>query len=98
MLISASARSAVEAKLAIEDAQPLVEQFRSWQARKPLGKRARDPDALFFSSAPKLYANLSDFDRQRCRPKPEVPLEITVRPVQASAELVANLRGGRVSR
>ena len=49
--------------LGIVDAEPIVSLFTAWQRKQAPSKRARDPNAMFKSSAQKFFAGMSDDER-----------------------------------
>ena len=81
----------VARSLKLGDAQPLADSFHRWQGKLEPCKRAKDPDALFLTSAAKFFKNASPAVRDACQPlKPPEP-EIKPRNVRASPQLLARL-------
>ena len=76
--------------LNVADVEPLVDRYRRWSK----SKTARDPDALFVASAPKLFKNAPEAVRAACKPI-EQPIPAPSRPLVASAQLAAMFAGGR---
>jgi hypothetical protein len=87
---SAHAKLEAARVLNVADVEPLVDRYRRW----PESKSARDPDALFVASAPKLFQNASKAVREACKPI-EQPMPEALRPVVASQQLTALLAGRR---
>jgi len=88
---SVEARREVCRKLAIADADPIVAIYMTLDA----SRNARDPDRLFPSLAPKLFANAPDEIKARCRgptyiEPPPKPLAVA----RPSAALAAKLNRG----
>jgi len=82
---SHEARRKVAGKLGIATADPLVPLYEAW----PQSRFARDADALFIVTAPKLLREASPEVKAACQPAPE---PITARPVpKASSALRASL-------
>jgi hypothetical protein len=75
-VVSVDAKRKVCIKLAIGNADPLVALYDEW----PGSRNARDPDAKFISTAPKLYRAASPEVRSACQPQnePEAMLPIAV--------------------
>jgi hypothetical protein len=91
--VSSEARRKVAASLAIGDASPLVAAYHTLR----ISRKARDPDALFISQAPKLWARSGPDLRAACQPLSAVPHPNIdqPKPVQPSAALVATLKRPR---
>ncbi len=87
--VSLEARRKAAKRLSITDAGPLVEIFDAW----PRSKAAKNPDAMFLSSAATLFANAPSDVKERCCPLVD---PIKPRNVRPSSELVASLRGRHV--
>jgi len=62
--VTTDAKRKVCTKLAIGNADPLVALYDDWQG----SRTARDPDAKFISTAPKLYREASPEVRRACQP------------------------------
>lgn len=91
-VVSVDARRKVAASLAIGDADPLVRLYEAW----PKSRAARDPDALFIASAPKLYRAAAPEVRHACQPLGEAPPEPIPKPTaRASSSLLASLNKGK---
>lgn len=84
--VSPATRLAVARKLNIGNADPLVAAYREWGP----SRGARSVDAHFRTSAPTIFANMTDADKAACQPLSVEP-QITVTPVAASPQLVAKL-------
>lgn len=81
--VSVDARRAVCAQLAIGNADPLVALYDSWP---PSGK-ARDPDALFKTTAEGFYRDAPPDVRKACLPLDAEPPPAPLPPVQASPSI-----------
>lgn len=82
---SHEARRKVAGKLCIATADPLVPLYEAW----PQSRFARDADALFIATAPKLLREASPEVKAACQPAPE---PVTARPIpKASSALRASL-------
>ena len=90
--VSVETKRRVASALGLFDASPLAERFATWQAKKPLHKRAREPDALFVATAAKLFKNAPQALQNACKPlsasEPAVPLRVA----RPSSQLIATLR------
>lgn len=87
--VSIDGKRSVCAKLAIGNAEPLIALYDAW----PRSRTARDPDALFIATAPKLYREATPEIRAACQPLDARPAE-PLPPVQPSASLRAHLQKG----
>lgn len=94
-VVSPAAKLKVAQALGLADAEPIVEAFRKWQVGMAPAYRARDMDAVFVSSADKIFRRLPAVERLACgsvvAPEPSAPIP------KASSALLASLnrRGGR---
>lgn len=83
--VSVEARRKVSAKLGLMTADPLVPLYEAW----PRSRFAKDPDALFIATAPKLLREASQEVKAACQPAPE---PMTARSIpKASSALRASL-------
>ncbi len=88
-VVSPEARRKAAARLAVENLDPLIAIYEAW----PISRQARDPDALFISSAEKLWAQATPAVRDACTPAaarqpPEPVPRANARP---SSALIASL-------
>lgn len=93
--VSADAKRSVCAKLGIADAEPLVAIYHDWDG----SRTARDPDALFKSTAEGFYRDAAPSVKRACRPtEDDQPKPLP--PVQASSSLRKTklVTGGRHAR
>lgn len=88
--VSIDAKRAVCKSLAIGDCEPLIALYHAWKG----SETARDPDALFRSQAEKFYRDAPPDVKRACIPLSERPPD-PLPPVNASSQLIANLKKGR---
>lgn len=87
--VSAKAKRRVAAKLGIADPEPIAKLYADWSA----SETAREPDALFIASAPKIYRNAEPEVKAACSPM--VEFAEPPKPIpRASASLIAKLKAG----
>lgn len=90
ILVSVDALRKAAALCRVGDPDPILRAYRAWPKRGVI----HDVDAHFVRSAKTIYGNLSAEDRAACQPL-DAPEPIAVKPVAASKELQAKLRGKR---
>lgn len=83
--VSSDAKRAVCQTLGLTDCEPIVTAYRAWSG----SKRARDADAMFIRSAPKIFARLPEHVRKRILIPPDEPIKLT--PIKPSASLLKTL-------